>query len=84
LQVMRKSCGSELARDAFRAINAPTECTVNRNRAQQPIQNPACVHNRTPIEKTRKPRITGLSALQSDFLFQAVKTWHAPCNNSFR
>ena len=67
----------------FGELRAPTECTVNRNRAHQPIQNPACIRNRTPIEKTRKPRMTGLSAFQSGFLYQLVKTWHAPCNSPF-
>jgi len=62
-------------------LSAPPEGTVNRNRARQRLRNPASVRNRTPIEETRKPRITGLSALLRDFLFQLVKTWHAPCNS---
>jgi hypothetical protein len=64
-------------------LSAPRQCTVNRNRAHQPTQNSACIRNRSPIEKTRKPRITGPSAFQSGFLYQLVKTWHAPCNSPF-
>lgn len=56
---------------------------MTRNRARKPIRNPASLHNRTPIEKTRKPRNPGLSPFQSGFLFQPVKTWHAPCNSPF-
>jgi hypothetical protein len=66
---------------SFLGSRAPPEGTVNRNRARQLLRNPASVRNRTPIEETRKPRITGLSALLRDFLFQLVKTWHAPCNS---
>ena len=76
-------CGSEPARDAFGDHGAPPECTVNRNRARQLIQKPACARNRTPGKKTRKPRITGLSTFRDGFLFQLVKTWHAPCNSPF-
>ncbi|EJM10549.1 hypothetical protein PMI22_05699 [Pseudomonas sp. GM21] len=56
---------------------------MNRNRAQKHIQNPACIRNRNPNEKTRKPRNTGLLAFESNFLYQFVKTWHAPCNSPF-
>ena len=79
----RMTCGSEACPRSFWGQCAPTECTVNRNRARQLIRNPACVRNRTSIEKTRKPRTTGLSAFQREFLFQLVKTWHAPCNSPF-
>ncbi len=58
---------------------APPQCTVNCNRARQQIRNPACARNRTSIEKTQKPRITGLSALLIGFLLQHIKNWHAPC-----
>src|SRR5471030_3040620 len=61
--------------------HAPPEGTMNRNRAQTLIQNPACFRNRMMIEKTRKPRNTGLSTFKGIFLYQSVKTWHAPCNS---
>ena len=64
-------------------LRAPRQCTVNRNRARQSTQNPAFICKKTPIEKTRKPRNTGLSTFQRDILFQLVKTWHAPCNSPF-
>ena len=63
--------------------HAPPEGTMNRNRAQSLIQNPACFRNRMMIEKTRKPRNTGLSTFKGIFLYQFVKTWHAPCNSPF-
>ncbi len=64
-------------------FRAPQQCTVNRNRAWQPIQNPAFICKKIPITETRKPRNTGLSTFQRDILFQLVKTWHAPCNSPF-
>ena len=67
----------------FGEHRAPTQCTVNRNRALPLIQNPTRVRNRTPVKKTRKPRVAGLSALPCGFLYQLVKTWHAPCNSPF-
>ncbi len=62
-------------------LNAPHQCTMTRNRARQPIQNPASTCKKTHIAETQKPRITGLSALLSGFLFQLVKNWHAPCSS---
>ena len=64
-------------------LYAPPQCIVNRNRARQPIQNPAFICKKTHIAETRKPRNTGLSTFQRDILFQLVKTWHAPCNSPF-
>ena len=59
---------------------APPQCTVNRNRARQRLYPPFCFHKRTLFEKTRKPRITGLSTLARNFPSQLLNTWHAPCN----
>ncbi|EJM14762.1 hypothetical protein PMI21_03482 [Pseudomonas sp. GM18] len=63
------------------SLRAPPQCTVNRNRAQQPVPNPALICNKNLIAKTQNPRNTGRSALPSDFLLQLVKNWHAPCNS---
>ena len=67
----------------FQGHRAPTECTVNRDRARQQIRNPTCARNQTSIEKTPKPRNTGLSTFQHNILLQPIKTWHAPCNSPF-
>ncbi len=56
---------------------------MNRNRARQPIRNPAITCKEIRIAEIRRPRFTGLSALLSDFLLQLVKNWHAPCNSPF-
>ena len=73
----------EQARDAFRVLSAPTAMHREPQSRTATDPKPRLLRNRTPIEKTRKPRITGLSALSGDFLFQLVKTWHAPCNSPF-
>ena len=64
-------------------LNAPRQCTVNRNRARQPILNPAFICKKNHNVETQKPRITGLPALLGGFLLQLVKNWHAPCNSPF-
>jgi hypothetical protein len=85
-------CRSEPARDGAGTFNiiaagqhlapcAPPQRTVTCNRALLLIRHLARIRNRTSIEKTRKPRNTGLSALSGGYLFHIVKTWHAPCNS---
>jgi len=81
LNVMASSRASPLPHLELRA---PTQSTVNRNRAQKQLQRSPCVRYRSPTEKTRKPRNTGLSAFQHNFAFQLVKNWHAPCNIPFK
>ena len=46
-------------------------------REPQPIGK---TREKQPIQK-KKPRNTGLFASSADFLRQAIKNWHAPCNN---
>ncbi len=62
----------------FWVNSAPPQCTVNRNRAQKQLRIPACFRNRIPFEKTRKPRISGLSAFKTGFLFLFMKTGTPP------